>query len=148
MHLMKFDPYARTTSLSNLLDGFFNDDAITGVSGSDSVSSHPAVNIAETEEAYKLEVAAPGLAKDDFNIAVEKNHLTISAEKNAETEETNGRFTRREFNYTTFRRSFRLPRTVEQDDISAAYENGVLSVTLPKKTEVVKSAKPKAITVS
>jgi HSP20 family protein len=147
MNLIKFDPYTRTSSMNNLFDSFFNN-AIGDFVGSDNVRSHPAVNIAETEEAFTLEVAAPGLAKDDFDISVEKNSLAISAERKTDAPEVEGKYSRREFSYATFRRTFRLPRSVEQDAISAAYKDGVLKLTLPKKTEVVKRAQARAITVS
>ena len=78
-------------------------------------------------------MAAPGFEKGDFDINIEKGHLTVSVEKEQNTEEKEeGKFTRREFNYTFFRRSFQLPETVNADQIGAAYDKGILTITLPK----------------
>ncbi len=89
----------------------------------------PAVNIKETGTEFNIELAAPGIAKEEFNINIEKDVLTISASKE-QKEGTN--YTRREFNYFSFERSFVLPETVDTTAISAAYNNGILSITLPK----------------
>ncbi|PLK42580.1 MULTISPECIES: Hsp20/alpha crystallin family protein [Emticicia] len=103
--------------------------------------SFPAVNVLENENLYKLELAAPGLKKEDFKINVHENVLTISVEQKSETEQTqnNGKYTRKEFNYSSFKRSFTLPKTVDSEKIAAAYNDGVLALELPKKEE----AKPK-----
>jgi len=102
----------------------------------------PAVNIKETDNAYEVELSAPGKKKDDFNIDVENELLTISAEfKSENNSEENGKYTRREFSYSSFRRSFTLPETVKDDDIKASYEDGILKITLPKKEEAL--PKPK-----
>ncbi|WP_187656959.1 Hsp20/alpha crystallin family protein, partial [Flavobacterium macrobrachii] len=92
-----------------------------------------------------LELAAPGKTKEDFIIEIDHNVLTISSETKNETEQTenNGRYTRREFSYTSFRRAFTLPETVNTDAINAVYENGVLLITLPKKEEAL--PKPKRL---
>jgi HSP20 family protein len=103
-------------------------------------STVPGVNIVETDENYKLQLAAPGLAKEDFKINVENDVLTISAEKKSESSETKEKFTRKEFYYGSFFRSFTLPEMVAVENISASYENGIMVVVLPKKEE----AKPKA----
>ena len=105
----------------------------------------PAVNIKETDTAFGLELAAPGKTKEDFIIEIDHNVLTISSETKNETEQTenNGRYTRREFSYTSFRRAFTLPETVNTDAINAVYENGVLLITLPKKEEAL--PKPKRL---
>lgn len=102
------------------------------------VSSAAAVNIRETEAAFHLEVAAPGLQKEDFAIEVDAGKLTISAERKMENEETDqeGRYTRREFSYQSFKRSFSLPENqVKEEDIKATYTDGVLHIELPKQTE-------------
>ncbi len=92
------------------------------------------VNIKETESAFLLELAAPGLKKEDFNIEIDKDVLTISSETKKENiEKEEGKFTRREFVHTSFRRAFTLPENVKAEDINAAYEHGVLRVSLPKK---------------
>lgn len=98
--------------------------------------SVPAVNILENEHSFHVELAAPGLKKEDFNVAVEENILTISSEVKTEKEENDqkGRFTRKEFSYQSFSRSFTLDTEhVDIDNISANYENGVLSLEIPKK---------------
>jgi len=98
----------------------------------------PAVNVKENDEAFEIEVAAPGMSKNDFRVSLENNLLTISSEKKEEKkEEEKGRFTRREFSYQSFQRSFTVPENlVEGDKISAKYCEGILCITLPKKEEV------------
>lgn len=92
------------------------------------------VNIKETESAFQLELVAPGLKKEDFNIEIDKDVLTISSETKKENiEKEEGKFTRREFVHTSFKRAFTLPENVNAEDINAAYEDGVLKVGLPKR---------------
>jgi HSP20 family protein len=102
-------------------------------------TSTPAVNIVDNDDNFKLELAAPGLTKEDFKINVDNELLSISAEKKNESSEKNSRYTRKEFSYVSFKRSFNLPEIVDAENISANYENGVMTLTLPKKEE----AKPK-----
>jgi len=108
-------------------------------------SSQPAVNIKETEKGFHIELAAPGLKKEDFKVQLEKNLLTISAEKEVETTEKDkkGNYTRREFGYSSFRRSFTLSDDlIDTENIHANYENGVLALDLPKqKAEKAKATK-------
>ena len=100
----------------------------------------PSVNIKETEDEFFVEMAAPGMAKDDFKIELENNLLTIFSEKRSEKEvNEKERISRREFSYQSFSRSFVLPAIVENEKIAAKYENGILSINIPKKEE----AKPK-----
>lgn len=99
----------------------------------------PAVNIAENKNHFEVSVAAPGLKKDDFNIDVEDDMLTISCEKEEKKEEKDERYTRKEYNYTSFSRSFTLPEEVIKEKIEAVYQDGVLRITLPK-TELAKKA--------
>lgn len=103
----------------------------------------PAVNIHENDDSYTVEVAAPGKSKKDFNIEVENNVLTIGAEEKDEKETTdkNGRCTRREFSYNSFRRVFTLPEIVDSDKIDAFYKEGVLNIKVPKKEEAKAKAK-------
>ncbi len=97
--------------------------------------SMPAVNILENEDKFSIELAAPGLNKEDFNIKFDNGKLTISAKKQEE-KDTN-KYTKREFNYAGFSRSFVVPKQkVDDGKITAAYENGVLNITLPKREEV------------
>jgi len=98
----------------------------------------PAINVKENSDAYEIEVAAPGMSKNDFRINLEHNRLTISSEKKEEKkEEEKGHFTRREFSYQSFQRSFSVPETlVDAEKITARYSDGILRITLPKKEEV------------
>ncbi len=102
----------------------------------------PAVNVKENEDGYTLELAAPGMNKEDFRVEVHNNQLTLSSEKQVQTESGEGTsYSRREFGFQAFTRSFRLPEQVAQDKIEAKYVNGILSVQIPKKEE----AKPKPV---
>jgi HSP20 family protein len=107
----------------------------------------PAVNITEKKDNYELSLAAPGLKKEDFKINVEGNMLTISSEKEERKEEKDEMVTRKEYNYTSFSRSFTLPEDVKQEAIDAKYENGVLVLALPRKEESKKLAATKKIAV-
>ncbi|OQP63864.1 heat-shock protein Hsp20 [Niastella vici] len=107
----------------------------------------PAVNISETKDHFEISVAAPGLKKDDFNIDVEENMLTISCEKEEKKEEKDERYTRKEYNYTSFSRSFTLPEEVIKEKIEAVYQDGVLRITLPKTEQTKKAALAKHIAV-
>ena len=108
----------------------------------------PSVNIRETGDNYEVEVAAPGMDKKDFKITLDGNLLTISSAKQQSREEVKDRYTRREFSYQSFQRSFELPKdVVDQDKISARYENGLLYLSIPKKEEV-KQKEPKLIEIA
>jgi len=96
----------------------------------------PSVNIKETEDNFGVEVAAPGMDKKDFRIQLENNLLTISSQKEQEEENQYNGYTRREFSYQSFQRSFILPKhVVNEDGIVARYENGLLQLVIPKKEE-------------
>ena len=108
----------------------------------------PSVNIKETADHYEVEVAAPGLDKNDFKVTLDGNLLTISSEKenNQTIEQEN--FTRREFSYQSFQRSFELPKNVvDEEKISARYENGLLYLSIPKKEEA-KQKPPRRIEIA
>ena len=108
----------------------------------------PSVNIRETADNYEVEVAAPGMEKKDFKITLDGNLLTISSSKQQSGEETNDRYTRREFSYQAFQRSFELPKdVVDEDNINARYENGLLYLSIPKREEA-KKKEPKMIEIS
>jgi HSP20 family protein len=107
-------------------DTFFNDRLIARV---------PAVNISETAENYHLELAAPGLKKQDFKISLDRQVLNISVEQQNESSDEGKRFSKREFSYTSFVRSFTLPDLADHSRIEAAYEDGVLKVDIAKKEE-------------
>ncbi len=93
------------------------------------------VNIIEEESSFVLEVAAPGLKKDDFNISLDNQILTISSEVKEKDDEKEKNYSRKEFNYGNFSRSFTLPKNIKHDAITAEYNQGVLSITLPVKEE-------------
>jgi HSP20 family protein len=93
----------------------------------------PSVNIMENGKYYNVSLAAPGLKKDDFNINIDGNILTISCQKEETTEKKDEKFTRKEYNYSSFSRSFTLPEDVKQETIEAHYEDGVLMIRLPRK---------------
>ncbi len=95
----------------------------------------PAVNILENEAGFSLELAAPGMQKSDFKINLDNNVLTLSSEKQNDDEESNAKYSRREFSYSSFCRSFTLPKTIDLDKIKADYKDGILSVSLPKRED-------------
>jgi HSP20 family protein len=94
--------------------------------------SLPAANIRENEQAFHIELAAPGMVKSDFTIELNNDLLTVRSEKKNEHEEKQGKYTKREFNYTSFVRSFRLPEEVDSEKIGASYVDGVLKLDIPK----------------
>lgn len=125
--------------LPSIFDDMFKTDWMdNGNSGMNRIgTSVPAVNISENDEAFHLEVAAPGKTKKDFNLELDNGVLTISSEEKREEEKKdgNGRFTRREFSYSSFKRAFSLPDSVNSEKISAEYKNGVLKIDLPKRED-------------
>jgi HSP20 family protein len=100
----------------------------------------PAVNITEHNNVFEVTLAAPGMKKEDFKIDVDGNMLTISCEKEETKEEKEKKFTRKEYNFSTFSRSFTLPEEVNKEKIEASYENGLLKLSLPRKEEAKKPA--------
>ena len=103
----------------------------------------PAVNIKDNEKNYELELAVPGRKKEDFNIEVDVNVLTVSSEIKTENEISEKNYTRREFASASFKRAFTLPETIDEEKIKASYEDGILKFTLPKRKEAL--PKPKRI---
>ncbi|MVT12323.1 Hsp20/alpha crystallin family protein [Chitinophaga tropicalis] len=142
MSLVKRDG-SRIPSISSLFDDFFSRELFNwGNSNFSSTSTTvPSVNIRETADNYEVEVAAPGMDKKDFNIALDGNLLTISSAKERREEKKEANYTRREFSYQSFQRSFELPKdVVDEDKINARYENGLLYLTIPKKEEAKQKA--------
>ncbi len=141
-------------SFPALFDDFFAKDLfdfMPSKSFSTMAKSVPAVNILETEKEYKIEVAAPGLKKEDIKVELENDLLTISSEVKKETEEKDkeGRYTRREFSFSAFKRSFTVDEdTVDIEKIEAKYEDGILNIQVPKKTAAPAEKKAKTISVS
>ncbi len=130
-------------TFSRMIDDFFNREMSDFMSTNFANGDLPAVNVKETDEAYVVELAAPGLRREDFQVELKDNVLSIRSEVKDEhkEEEENGRYTRREFSYRAFQRSFSLDQTlVDDESINATYQDGVLNITLPKREE----AKPKA----
>lgn len=107
----------------------------------------PAVNISEEKNHFIIEMAAPGLKKEDFKINVEGDVMTIASEKEEEKKEEGKHFSRREYNYSSFSRSFTLPETANINNIEAKYTDGLLKLTIPKK-EIAQTVQTKQITVS
>lgn len=120
--------------LPNLFNDFFDNDWMVKAN-----TTAPAINVIENEKSYNVEIAAPGMTKEDFKITLDtENNLIIEMEKKNEnnTESENGKkYLRREFSYSKFTQSFLLPEDVEKDKISAKMENGVLDIEIPKMTQ-------------
>ncbi|HKI87990.1 MAG TPA: Hsp20/alpha crystallin family protein [Draconibacterium sp.] len=128
----------------SIFDRFFNNDLMdwNNSNFSNTNTSLPAVNVKESEDDFTIEVAAPGMTKKDFNIHFHNNVLTISSEKKNENEEKKENYTRREFSYQSFQRSFTVAdNAVDSDKITAKYNDGILVIHLPKREEV----KPKPL---
>jgi len=134
MTLVKFNNNRNNTLLpgfndvfeSIFNDTFFSDRMVTRV---------PAVNISETENNYHVELAVPGLKKEDFKLNLEQNVLTISVEQNNEQQDNQKNYSKREFSYSSFVRSFTLPESADDDNINATYTDGILSIDIAKREE-------------
>jgi HSP20 family protein len=135
MTLVKFANGQKNNGLNPLFTDVF-DSILNDTFLSDKlVTKTPAVNIAETENDFQIELAAPGLSKEDFKISVEKNILSVSAEKKVEAAATDKKYSKKEFNYNAFTRTFTLPETVDYAKIEAAYTDGILKLNIAKKEE-------------
>ncbi|MFD0992881.1 Hsp20/alpha crystallin family protein [Tenacibaculum geojense] len=134
-------------NFSSLLDDFFTNDLSNIINTSIHKVHTPMVNILENDESYVVEMAAPGKQKSDFEIDLNDNVLSISSELKKETESNNFNYARKEFEFTSFKRSFTLPDTVDDSKIKANYTNGLLTITLPKKEEAKKKP-PRRIDIS
>ena len=107
----------------------------------------PCVNVSETINDYTLEVMAPGLSKKDFTIAIENGSLIVSSEKEEKSEEKEKHYTRKEYSYSAFKRSFALPDSVNKDAVKANYKDGILTITL-EKTATAKKERPRTIAIA
>jgi len=126
--------------LPNVFNDFFRDWSTSNFS--DTNTTLPAVNIKENENEFLVDVAVPGMEKGDFKIDLDNDILTISSEKTLNNEDSDEKYTRKEYSYLSFKRSFTLPKgIVDSDNISATYKNGELKITIPKLEE----AKPKPV---
>ncbi|ASS49676.1 MAG: heat-shock protein [Candidatus Fluviicola riflensis] len=135
---------------SPLFDDFFGRELFNWGNNNYSSTSTtmPSVNIRESADNFEVEVAAPGMDKKDFEIKLDGNLLTISSSKQQSSEEVEDNYTRREFSYQSFQRSFELPRdVVDQENINARYENGLLRLSIPKKEEAKQKA-PRMIEIA
>jgi len=129
-------PTLRTKSAwPNLVEEFFNGDLFPRFFDAENRQSLPAVNILESKDDYRIEVAAPGLHKEDFKVNLDNNVLTVSSEKEEKQESNENKVMRREFSYYSFSRSFTLPQTINTDKMMANHKDGILTITVPKKEE-------------
>jgi HSP20 family protein len=134
MTLVKFNNNRKANGYSTfneLFETYFKE----GLVNDKSTAKVPAVNISESENHFHIELAAPGLKKEDFKIAIDKDVLTISAEKKTETIGENLKINRKEFSYATFSRSFNLPDLIDHTNIEASYTDGILKIDIAKKEE-------------
>lgn len=132
--------------LPSIFNGFFDNDWMTRAN-----ATAPAINVFETEKAYEVELAAPGMKKENFNVHIdEDNNLVISMEKKDENDENkkNGRYLRREFSYAKFQQTMILPDDVDREKIGAHVENGVLHIDLPKFTHEEKEKAKRVIDIA
>lgn len=123
-------------TLTNWLDDVFHRDLPSVFNSSFNTGlTVPKVNIKETADAFMVEMAVPGLKKSDFQIDIDNQVLSISTEAKEENEHKDGNYTRREFGFSSFKRTFTLPESVNDEKINASYNEGILSIHLPKKEE-------------
>lgn len=122
------------SNFPELVDEFFGKDLLSDYDFQTGISM-PSVNVIESNDEFKLEVAAPGLTKEDFNIDLHNNVLTISSEKEIKNETNDEKILRREFSYSSFKRSFTLPTSVDAEKINATHNDGILNIVIPKKEE-------------
>ncbi|HNT40649.1 MAG TPA: Hsp20/alpha crystallin family protein [Tenuifilaceae bacterium] len=136
----------RRSTLPSIVDEFFGDDLWNRFFDDTESVTVPSVNIKEGKDEYAIEVAAPGFDKKDFRIDLNNNVLEISSEKEVKEENKDEKVMRREFRYSSFKRTFTLPDTVDTEKIKASYKDGILSISVPKKDEAkVKPTKQIAI---
>mgnify|MGYP000998569508 FL=1 len=129
-------PIVKTRNvLPTLVDEFFGKDFFPTFWDYSNNASVPAVNIIENKDEFKIEVAAPGLEKADFKIDLHNQVLTISSEKEVKNEENEEKYMKREFCYTSFKRSFTLPQIANSEKVQASHKDGILTVVIPKKEE-------------
>lgn len=132
-NVVKYSQECAPNSFSTLIDQFFNN-ALTRNGGSVFV---PQVDVIEKENAYQIQVAAPGLKKENFNIELHENQITVSGERKFSTEDKEENYHRIETQYGSFSRSFQLPDHVDEGKINAEYNNGILELTIPKDEKKV-----------
>ncbi|WP_298427216.1 Hsp20/alpha crystallin family protein [uncultured Kordia sp.] len=127
---------SKNVDLPSIFDELFPADWFGGIANQvANTTNTPAVNIKETAEDFTLEVAAPGREKEDFKLSLDHDLLTISTEDKKEEVTNEDSYTRKEFSFSSFKRSFKLPQTINKEEINASYVNGILHVSLPKREE-------------
>ncbi|MFY9154159.1 MAG: Hsp20/alpha crystallin family protein [Prolixibacteraceae bacterium] len=133
-------PVFKTRSLPGLFDEFLNGNLVPNYLEEGTWKSTPEVNIYENTKKFEIEIAAPGLEKEDFKIDLKNDYLLVYSEKKDEkTDKEKGKVLRSEFRYSTFKRTFSLPKEVNVSEISATHKNGILTIELPKKAEFVEN---------
>lgn len=130
MNLIRFNQHP-VNVLSEMMEDFDRN----WLRSSETRPMMPAVNISENEDGFTLDLAAPGMQKSDFKINLDNNLLTISSEKQDENEEKSEKYSRKEFHYSSFSRSFTLPKSIDFDKIKADYNEGILKISLPKRED-------------
>jgi len=135
MTLVKFNPAKTNNALlpgfNDVFQNFFNNSVL----GDRLMSRVPAANISETNDHFHIELAAPGLLKDDFKLQLDDHVLSISVEQQSQEDKTERLYSKREYSYTSFVRSFTLPDSADEHQIDARYENGILLIDIAKKEE-------------
>lgn len=119
---------------NSLFDEFFHGDFPSAFNKE--FSRNPSVNVIETNDSYKIQVAAPGFSRENLKVDIDESLLTISGEYKTETKEEGEKFTRKEFGFSSFSRSFNIPDTVNAENINGTYKDGILTIELPKLEEV------------
>jgi len=135
MSLIKFNSPKNGQGLAPMFNDLFESFLSDSPFSDRMISRVPAVNISENESAYSIELAAPGLNKENFKIQLDKNLLTISVEQKSENTQENKQYNKREFSYTSFVRSFALPDSADDSNIDAEYTDGILKIVVQKKEE-------------
>jgi HSP20 family protein len=141
---MTIRKYNRPNPLTNDFDKFFNDFFFTPIRSNSKTRTFenvPAVNISEMNGTYHIELAVPGMSKEDFNIEINDGVMSISSEVKEESTSEEKNYSKREFNFSSFERRFTLPENIEEDKVSASYEDGILKIDVPKLNEEQKSNK-------
>ncbi len=135
MTLVKFNPDNKRSALmpgfNDVFDSIFNDSFFSDRT----IARVPAANISESADRYHVELAAPGLKKEDFKLSLERNVLSVSVEQQSENKQEDRNYAKREYSYSSFVRSFTLPESADDNGIQATYNDGVLAIDIPKREE-------------